>query len=161
MDENTSQDQKNTNQITYTNTDLNTNNATSFAYNNPMDNYVKMDYKVPLNPITDNKNVISSAPVFNTMNPTFMAPGLNGVINPQNNTYYNTYINPYAYNTPGFQYLNMMKPQPVTAQRTYMRNILPNSFQGKIPINQFGGYPSNMYPAYQSNNIFKKCFFFI
>lgn len=124
-----------------------------------MDNYVKVDYKVPLNPISENKNVITSAPVLNTMNPSFM-PGLNGVINPQNNTYYNTYINPYAYNTPGFQYLNLMKPQPVTAQRTYMRNILPNNFQGKIPINQYGSYPPNMYPSYPSKfeNIYSVIF---
>ncbi len=116
---------------------------------NPMEKYLKMDYKVPLNPISENKNVISSAPVLNNMNPNLMNAGINGIINPQNNTYYNTYINPYAYNTPGFQYLNMMKQQLAPGQRTYMGNILPNNFQGKIPINQYGGYP-NMYSVYPS-----------
>ncbi len=136
-------------------------NYPSNHINDPMDSYVKVDYKVPLNPISDNKNVITSAPVMNTINPNLMTPGLSGVINPQNNTYYNTYINPYAYNTPGFQYLNMMKPQPVNAQRNYMRNILPNNFQGKIPLNtQYGAYPTHMYPTYQSK-FYKRAFSFI
>jgi len=116
-----------------------------------MDNYVKVDYKVPFNPISDNKNVITSGPVLNTISYNFMPQGLNGVMNPQNNTYYNTYINPYAYNTPGFPYLNMMKPQPVNSQRNYMRNILPNNFQGKIMLNHYGNYPANFYPTYGGN----------
>lgn len=118
-----------------------------------------MDYKVPLNPISENKNVISSAPVLNTMNPNYMTTGINGVINPQNNTYYNTYINPYAYNTPGFPYMNMMKPQPINAQRNYIRSILPNNFQGKIPINQYGTYPG--YPSYPGIKKFSTRFYLI
>ena len=108
---------------------------------NKMDEFVPVNYKVPLNPISDNKNVIISNPVINNMNPNqnMMNPG---IVNPQNNTYYNTYINPYAFNTPGFSYMNMQQNASMNnAQRNYMRNILPNNFQGKIPVNQYGNYP--------------------
>lgn len=116
-------------------------------------NVIKTDYKVPLNPISENKNVIASAPILN--NPNIVNPGLNGIINPQNNTYYNTYINPYAYNTPGFSYLNMVKPPLIPTQRNYGINILPNSFQGKIPLNQYGPpYQHNIYASYPSISFF-------
>jgi hypothetical protein len=118
-----------------------------------MEEFIPMDYKVPLNPISDNKNVITSNPVLNNLNsiPNLISPGM---LNPHNNTYYNTYTNPYAFNNPGLSYMNMQQNMFMNnMQRNYMGSILPNNFQGKIPINQYGIY--NNYGNYPGKFKFK------
>jgi hypothetical protein len=119
-------------------------------HRNRMDEFMPVDYKVPLNPISDNKNVITSNPVINNLNsiPNLMTPP--GILNPHNNTYYNTYVNPYAFNNPGLSYMNMQQNMYMNnMQRNYIGNILPNNFQGKIPINQYGNF--NNYGNYPGN----------
>jgi hypothetical protein len=85
----------------------------------------KVEYKVPTNPIMNNPNIIRSAPI----NPYSIPTNNFGNPNPLNN-YYNTYINPYVFQNQNFGFSPQQHRPPVN----YNIGILPNNFQGKIPM---------------------------